>query len=77
MCGEVQKQQMDETCSTHGKDETCIRYGMSLRSRRKDDIKMKLKEQGVLLWNEVICFRTGTSAGWREHGNQYVPSSVL
>jgi hypothetical protein len=76
-CGQVKKQQMEETRNAHGKDETCIRYEMSPRSRREDDIKMKLEEHGVFLWNEIICSRKETSAGWREHGNQYVPSSVL
>jgi hypothetical protein len=54
---------MDKTCNTRGKEDTCIRYEMRPRSRREDNIKMKLKEQGLRLWKEVICFSTGTSAG--------------
>jgi len=53
---------MDEICNTHRKDETCIKQEMSPRRRRVDNIKMKLIEQGVLLWNEVIHFTTGTSS---------------
>ena len=50
---------------------------MSPRRRRVYNIKMKLIEENVLLWNEVTILGKGPAAAWREHGNQYDPSSVL
>jgi hypothetical protein len=42
---------------------------MRHRRTRDDNIKMKLKEQSIRLWNEVTFLVQGPVAGYRVHDN--------